>query len=71
LPHLRSFLPFYAAPSGTARCSAAANKLHFPVDLRGFRRFERVDLPICALTQYYAFGTMLRRKTGVTDNADW
>src|SRR5260370_1856016 len=64
LPHLRSFLPFYAAPSGTARCSEAVNNSHFPVDLRGFWCFWQVDLPICALTQYYAFGTMLRRKRG-------
>src|SRR5260221_443563 len=37
----------------------------FPVDSRGFRWFGGVDIPICALTLNYAFGSMLRRKTGV------
>src|SRR6267154_1271918 len=38
---------------------------YFPVDFRGFRVSRRVDIQICALTHYYAFGTMLRRKTEV------
>ena len=34
--HLRSFLPFCAAPNATDRCSGVANKSLFPVDFRGF-----------------------------------
>jgi hypothetical protein len=62
---LRSFLPFCAAPNATARCWAEANKVRFPVNSRGFGWFIAVDIPICALTLNYAFGSMLRRKTGV------
>ena len=61
----RSFLPFCAAPGATDRCSGVVNKSHFPWIFEGFAAFAPVDIPIGALTHYYAFGSMLRRKTGV------
>src|ERR1035437_3732666 len=38
---------------------------HLSKDLRDLRGLSRVYLPICALTHYYAFGTMLRCKIGL------
>src|SRR4029077_8880784 len=35
---------------------------HFPVDFPNLLLPDPADVPICALTHYYAFGTMLRRK---------
>jgi ABC-2 type transport system permease protein len=37
----------------------------FPWICGAFGPFAHVYIPICALTHYYAFGTMLRRKTGI------
>src|SRR5207302_1701086 len=35
---------------------------HLSHGIDGFRVVHHVDIPICALTHYYAFGTMLRCK---------
>src|SRR5450759_1519801 len=40
---------------------------HLPHGFEGLRLVWHVDIPICALTHYYAFGTMLRCKRDLRD----
>jgi hypothetical protein len=68
---LQPSLPFCAAPNITVLFSGVVNKSQFSVELRGFRPLYDWIGPFGALTHYYAFCTMLRRKQRSETNADW